>query len=103
VFLRKHLSSGFRINKLQLVEFDITVTGKQLTGSAKWENILKLYEDRCIMYCLLFKVTERHVKPCTQSATKVSLSVPIISSTVAAATNTLCHSKDNCTVSLNDM
>jgi len=80
------------------------VTGKQLTGSAKWEDILKLYDiDRCIVYCLLLKVTERHMKPCTQSATKASLSAPIISSTVAAAINTLVIvSKDNCIVSLND-
>ena len=70
-----------------------------------WSVILKLYDvDRCIMYCLLLKVTERHMKPCTQSATKLSLSVPIISSTVAAATNTLVTvSKDNWTVSLNYM
>jgi len=44
------------------------------------------------------------MKPCTQSATQVSLSAPIISSTVAAAINTLVIvSKDNRTVSLNDM
>jgi len=62
-----------------------------------------VYEvDRCIVYCLLLKMTEIHVKPCTQSVTKVNLSVPVITSTVAAAVNTR-EIKDNCTVSLNDM
>ena len=43
------------------------------------------------------------MKPCSHSATKVSSSAPIISSTVAAAINTLVMvSKDNCNVSLND-
>jgi hypothetical protein len=60
------------------VEYDIIVNGKQLTGSAKWEEILKVYDDRCIVYCLLLKVTERHIKPYTQSATKVSLSAPML-------------------------
>jgi len=62
-----------------------------------------VYEvDRCIVYCLLPKVTERHMKPCTQSVMKDNLSVPFIKSTVAAAIKTL-ESKDNCTVSFNDM
>jgi len=48
-------------------------------------------------------VTERHMKPCTQSAMKVNLSLPVITSTVAAAINTLViESKGNCTVSFND-
>ena len=49
-----------------------------------------MYEvDRHIVYCLLLKVTERHMKPCTQSVKAISLSVPIIRSTQAAAINTL--------------
>jgi hypothetical protein len=36
-----------------------------------------------VVYCLLLKVTERHMKPCSQSVTKVSLSSPIISCTVS--------------------
>jgi len=67
-------------------------------------GILKVYEaDGHIVYCLLLKVTERHMKPCTQSAMKVNLSLPVITSTVAAAINTLViESKGNCTVSFND-
>ena len=59
--------------------------------------------DRRVVYCLLLTVTERHMKPCTQSAKAVSLSVPIISGTQTAAINTVVTvSKDNCTVSLSD-
>jgi hypothetical protein len=63
-----------------------------------------VYEvDRCIVYCLLLKVTERHMKPCTQTATKVNWSLPVITKTVAAAINTVViESKGNCTVSFND-
>jgi hypothetical protein len=45
------------------VECEMTVNGEQLTGTAKWQDILKLYEfDRCHVYRLLPKVTDRHVK-----------------------------------------
>jgi len=33
------------------VECDITVNGKQLTGSAKWEDILMVYDVD--MFCVL--------------------------------------------------
>jgi hypothetical protein len=76
-----------------------------LTGIAKWEDILKLYEvDKRNVYRLLPKVTERHMKPGTQSAMKVSVADQVMNSTVAAAINTLVTvGKDNCTVSFNHM
>ena len=46
------------------VECDITVNGERLTGTAKWDDILKLYEvEKCNVYRLLPKLTERHIKP----------------------------------------
>jgi hypothetical protein len=46
------------------VECEIAVNGKRLTGTAKWEDILKLYEvDKHNVCCLLPKVTERHMMP----------------------------------------
>jgi hypothetical protein len=85
------------------VECDSAVNGKQLTGSAKWEDILKVYDVD--MYCVLpaaksdWETREALFPECD----KISLSAPIISSTVAAAINTLViASRDNCTVNLND-
>jgi hypothetical protein len=77
----KTLSSGFRIEKLQLLfaplrllkfthslsqkhdvaneECEIAENGRQLTGTAKWGDILKLYEvDKHSVYRLLPKVTD---------------------------------------------
>jgi hypothetical protein len=64
------------------------MNGKQLTGTAKWDNILKPYEvDRCNVYCLLPKVTERHIKPGAQNV-KVSLAKHVMSSAVGKGINT---------------
>jgi hypothetical protein len=39
------------------VECEVTVNGQRLTGTAKWEDILKLYEvDKCNVYHLLSRV-----------------------------------------------
>ena len=44
------------------VECETTVNGEKLTGTAKWQDILKLYEcDKCHVNRLLPKVTDRHV------------------------------------------
>jgi hypothetical protein len=77
----------------------ITVTGERLTGTAKWEDILKLYEvEKRNVYRLLPKVTERHIKPSGQDKMKVSWAAQVMSSTVAAVINTLVTvDKDNCT------
>jgi len=69
------------------VECEITVSGKQLTGTAKWEEILKLKDILCITCC--WKWMDRHMKPCAQSAVKISLSVQVVNSTVLAAISTL--------------
>ena len=75
----------------------------QLTGTAKWDDILKLYEvGKHNVYHLLPKVTKRHIKPGGQKTIKVGLAAEVMSSTVAAAINTLVTvGKDNGTVSLN--
>ena len=86
------------------MECEATVNGKQLTGTAKWANMLKLYEvDKHNGYHLLPKVTERHIKPSTQNMMKVSLAAQVMSNTMAAAINCLVTvGKENDAMSLND-
>jgi hypothetical protein len=81
------------------------VNGEQLTGTAKWQDILKLYEfDKCRVYCVLPKVTDRHVRPGVQSKMKVNLAAQVMSSSVAAVFSVLVTTgKYNCFVSLNGM
>ena len=81
------------------VECEITVNGERLTGTAKWDDILKLYEvEKRNVYRLLPKVTERHIKPSGQDTMKVNLAAQVMSSTVAAAIGTLVTvGKENCT------
>ena len=72
------------------MECEATVNVKQVTGTAKWANVLKLYEfDKHNVHHLLPKVTERHIKPGTQNMMKVSLAVQVMSSAMAAAINSL--------------
>jgi hypothetical protein len=87
------------------VECDITLNGEQVIGTAKWHDILKLYEvDKCNVYRLLPKVTDSHIKPVGQNTMKVSLAAQVMRSSVAAAISTLVTvGKDQCTVSLNDI
>ena len=86
------------------MECEITVSGERLTGTAKWDDILKLYEvEKCNMYCLLPEVTERHIQRGGQNTMKFNLAAQIMNSTVAPAVNTLVTAgKNNSTVSLND-
>jgi hypothetical protein len=66
------------------------VKGEQLAGTAKWQDILKLYQfDKYLVYCLLSKVTDRHVRPGVQSQMKVNFAAQVMSSNVAAAFNAL--------------
>jgi hypothetical protein len=87
------------------VDCEITVNGERLIGTAKWEDIFKLYEVyKRNVYRPLSKVTERHRKPGAQSAMKISVAAQVMSSTVAAAINTLVTvGRDNCTVSFSHM
>jgi hypothetical protein len=43
----------------------ITINSEQLTGTAKWEDILKLYETdkQNVLYHLLPNVKHRHLNP----------------------------------------
>jgi hypothetical protein len=86
------------------LEYEITVNGEQLTGTAQWDVILKLYEvEKRNMYRLLPKVAERHIQHGSQNTMKVSLAAQIMNSAVAPAINTLVTvGKNNSTVSLND-
>jgi len=77
------------------VECEITVNGELLASTAKWDDI---EVEKRNVYRLLPKVTERHIKPSGQYTMKGSLAAQVMSSTVAAAINTLVTvGKDNCT------
>ena len=86
------------------MENEIPVNGEQMTGTAKWDDILKLCKvEKYNMYRLLPKVTKKHIKPGGQNAMKVILAAQVTGCTVVAAINTLVTAgKGNCTVSLND-
>lgn len=75
-----------------------------LTGTARYENKLKVYEvDRCNVYHLLPTVTERYFKPGALSMIMVSLAANIMSGSVTAAINALVTvGKDNNVVSFID-
>jgi hypothetical protein len=87
------------------VECDITINGEPYIGTAKWDDILKLFEvEKRNVYSLLPKVTERHIKPVGRNSMKVSLAAQVMSSSMAAAISTLVTvGKDQCIVSLNDI
>jgi len=87
----------FLKHKVANVECEITVNGERLTGTAKWDDILKLYEvEKRNVYRLLPKVTERHMKPSGQDTIKLSLAAQVMSNTVLGAINTLITvGKDN--------
>jgi hypothetical protein len=54
----------------------------KLTGTAKWDDILKLYEidKQNMLYHMLPNVTHRHLNPSVQSMVKVSLASQAMSS-----------------------
>jgi hypothetical protein len=95
----------FLKHDVAIVVCTFTLYGEWLTGAAKWQDILQLYEvDKRPVYRLLPKVTETHMQHCAQSAVTISLSAQAVSSIVTAAINTpVTAGKDKCAVSLNDM
>ena len=72
------------------VGLGVVVNGQPLTGTAKWADILKVYEidKQNVLYRQLRRVTDRHLKPFAQDAMKVSLAAQVMSNTVAAAIDT---------------
>ena len=73
-----------------MLGFGVVVNGQPLTGTAKWADILKVYETdkQNVLYRQLRQVTDRHLKPFAQDAMKVSLAAQVMSNTVAAAIDT---------------
>jgi hypothetical protein len=47
------------------VGFEVDANGGELTGTAKWANILKVYEidKQNTLSCLLCDMTHRHLNP----------------------------------------
>jgi hypothetical protein len=73
----------------------IAVNGQPLTGTAKWADILKVYEIDT--WYVLHNVTERHLKPFAQEAVIFNVAAQVISNTVAAAVATpLTAGKEKC-------
>ena len=72
------------------VGLGVVVNGKPLTGTAKWADILKVYElnKQNVLYRVMCHVTNRHLKPFAQDAMKVSLAAQVMSTSVAAAIDT---------------
>jgi hypothetical protein len=66
----------------------------------KWDHILKLYEiNKPRPFRQLYRLTDTHLHPTTQSTMKVSLTAQVMSHTVAAGLNTLVAAgKDHCTL-----
>jgi hypothetical protein len=52
------------------VGFEAVVNGEELTGTAKWADILKLNETdkQNVLYCLLCDVTDRHLNSIARDA-----------------------------------
>lgn len=64
--------------------------GEMGVGTAKWDDIVKLYEhDKRCVYRLLPRVTDSHMNTAGQSSMKVNLAAQLMSSSVAAGINLL--------------
>ena len=92
-----HLPQFLKCTRNLLLEHDVmnvglgvVVNGQPLTGTAKWADILKVYEidKQNVLYRQLRQVTDRHLKPFAQDTMKVSLAAQVMSNTVAAAIDT---------------
>jgi hypothetical protein len=77
--LLKHTRNLFLKHDVANVDCEITVNVEGLTGTAKGEDILKLYEvDKRNVYRLLPKETERYMKPVAQSSMRVSVAAQVM-------------------------
>ena len=77
--------------KHEVMNVGLGVVGNgQLTGTAKWADILKMYEidKQNVLYRQLCNVTDRHLKTFVKDAMKVSLAAQVMNNTVAAAIDT---------------
>jgi hypothetical protein len=64
------------------------VNGEQLSGAAKWADIIYKIDNQSVLYHLLHKVIDGYLKCFPQDAMKISLAVQGMGSIVAAAINT---------------
>ena len=83
--LLKYIHDLLRIHDVMNVGFDVVVNGEQFPGTAKWEDVLKVYEfDMKNLIRVLTIVTDSHLNPDTQSAREVSFAAQVMSRTAAA-------------------
>ena len=76
----------FLKHEVMNVGLGVDVNGQPLTGTAKWADVLKVYETdkQNVLYHLLHNRTDRHLKPFAQDAMKIRLAARVVSSTVDA-------------------
>ena len=68
------------------VQFKSELMHNQLPFTAKWEDILNVYEwDKSNVVRLFYKLTDAHLAPVAQDALKVSLAAQVMSHTVGAS------------------
>jgi hypothetical protein len=71
------------------VRLGVVVNGQPLIGTAKWADIMQVYEidKQNVLYRQLRNVTDRHLKPFAQDAMKVSLAAAIDTHVTAGKEN----------------
>jgi hypothetical protein len=70
----------FLKHEVMNVGLGVVVNGEPVTGTAKWADILKVYETdkQNVLYRQIHNVTDRHLKPFAQDAMKVSLAAQLL-------------------------
>jgi hypothetical protein len=88
--LLKRTRNLFLKHDMMNVGLRVVVNGQPLIGTAKWADILKVYEidKQNVLYHVTRNVTDRHLKPFARDAMKVSLAAQVMSTSVAAAIDT---------------
>jgi len=82
--LLKYTRDLFQTRDVVSVGFEV-VNSEGLSGIAKWEDLLKIYEsDKKNLIRALSKVTDSHLHPDAQTARKVSFAAQVMCRTAAA-------------------
>jgi hypothetical protein len=88
--LLKYTRDLFQTHDVVNVGFEVVVDGERLPCTAKWEDLLKIYEgDKKKLIRVLYKVTDSHMHPDAQTGRKVSFAAQVMSRTAAAFINML--------------
>jgi hypothetical protein len=101
--LLKYTRDLFRTHDVVNVGVEVVVNGERRPATAKWEDIVKVYEfDKKNLIRLLINVTDSHLNPVAQTARNVSFAAQVMSRKVAALMAMLVNTgKENCTANYN--